>query len=141
MTANNWWEDAGQVARKFRDLGYKMHGERLAVLRPPVETMSKGGIVIPDTAQEVQTFGTIVAIGDQVSFEIQPGDQVCVGKWTPKTVAPNFPDGKGDIVKVSLAIIHQLDVLVSWPGEGDWSDLAVEHVITLDGPSFEEDLD
>ncbi len=133
MTSNEkWWQDPGQVARKFRDLGYKIHGERLALLRPPPEEITKGGIIVPDNAKKKQVFGTIVAKGPEVTFDVQIGDEVYCGNWTPKEVGVKFFDETGEVRTVVFAMIHQLDLHVSWPSGGDYEDLHIEPMLDLD---------
>ena len=70
---------------KFRPLH-----DRVVVKRIDAEAKSKGGIIIPDTAQEKPQEGEIVAVGpggrDQagklIPIGVKSGDRVLFGKWS-----------------------------------------------------------
>jgi chaperonin GroES len=70
---------------KFRPLH-----DRVVVRRLEAEEKSKGGIIIPDTAQEKPQQGEVVAVGpggrDEngklVAMALKAGDRVLFGKWS-----------------------------------------------------------
>ena len=70
---------------KFRPLH-----DRVVVKRIDAEEKSRGGIIIPDTAQEKPSQGEVIAVGpggrDQAGKIIKPdvkaGDRVLFGKWS-----------------------------------------------------------
>ena len=70
---------------KFRPLH-----DRVVVKRVDAEEKSKGGIIIPDTAQEKPQQGEIVAVGpggrDEngklIAMDLKAGDRVPFGKWS-----------------------------------------------------------
>ena len=70
---------------KFRPLH-----DRVVVKRVEEDTKTKGGIIIPDTAQEKPMQGEVVAVGKGKRLEdgrLQPlgvkiGDKVIYGKWS-----------------------------------------------------------
>jgi chaperonin GroES len=70
---------------KFRPLH-----DRVVVKRLEAEEKSKGGIIIPDTAQEKPQEGEVVAVGpggrDEngklVAIALKAGDRVLFGKWS-----------------------------------------------------------
>jgi chaperonin GroES len=70
---------------KFRPLH-----DRVLVKRVKEEEKTKGGIIIPDTAQEKPQEGEIVAVGpgarDEagklVELDVKVGDRVLFGKWS-----------------------------------------------------------
>jgi chaperonin GroES len=70
---------------KFRPLH-----DRVVVKRVNAEEKSKGGIIIPDTAQEKPSQGEIVAVGpggrDEsgklTPIDLKTGDRVLFGKWS-----------------------------------------------------------
>lgn len=70
---------------KFRPLH-----DRVVVKRVTSEEKTKGGIIIPDTAQEKPQEGEIVAAGpgarDEagklVPLDVKKGDRVLFGKWS-----------------------------------------------------------
>jgi chaperonin GroES len=70
---------------KFRPLH-----DRVVVKRIEAEEKSKGGIIIPDTAQEKPQEGEVVAVGpggrDEsgklIPIELKSGDRVLFGKWS-----------------------------------------------------------
>ena len=70
---------------KFRPLH-----DRVVVKRVNAEEKTKGGIIIPDTAQEKPQQGEVVAVGpggrDEagklIPIDIKVGDKVLFGKWS-----------------------------------------------------------
>jgi chaperonin GroES len=70
---------------KFRPLH-----DRVVVRRVEEDTKTKGGIIIPDTAQEKPMQGEIIAVGpggrDEsgklIPIDVKPGDFVLFGKWS-----------------------------------------------------------
>jgi chaperonin GroES len=70
---------------KFRPLH-----DRVVVKRVDEDTKTKGGIIIPDTAQEKPMQGEIIAAGpgarDEsgkiVPLDVKKGDKVLFGKWS-----------------------------------------------------------
>ena len=70
---------------KFRPLH-----DRVVVKRVEEDTKTKGGIIIPETAQEKPMQGEIIAVGagarDEsgkiVALDVKKGDRVLFGKWS-----------------------------------------------------------
>jgi chaperonin GroES len=70
---------------KFRPLH-----DRVVVKRVEEDTKSKGGIIIPDTAQEKPMQGEVIAVGpgarDEsgkiVALDVKKGDRILFGKWS-----------------------------------------------------------
>ena len=70
---------------KFRPLH-----DRIVVRRITAEEKTKGGIIIPDSAQEKPSQGEIVAVGpggrDEagklIPIDLKTGDRVLFGKWS-----------------------------------------------------------
>ncbi len=70
---------------KFRPLH-----DRIVVKRVTSEEKTKGGIIIPDTAQEKPQEGEVVSVGpgarDEsgklVPLDVKKGDKVLFGKWS-----------------------------------------------------------
>ena len=64
--------------------------DRVIVKPMETEEITKGGIIVPDTAKEKPIEGTIVAIGPgkitedgkQVKLEVKEGDKVLYGKYS-----------------------------------------------------------
>ena len=63
--------------------------DRVIVKRVDEEEITKGGIIIPDTAKEKPVEGEIVAVGDgkvaddgkKIPLEVKAGDKVLFGKY------------------------------------------------------------
>jgi chaperonin GroES len=63
--------------------------DRIIVIRMDEESMTKGGIVIPDTAKEKPIEGKVVAVGNGKvldngtvrTLDVKPGDTVIFGKY------------------------------------------------------------
>jgi chaperonin GroES len=70
---------------KFRPLH-----DRVVVRRIDAEEKTKGGIIIPDTAQEKPQEGEVIAVGpggrDEsgklIPIDVKPGSRVLFGKWS-----------------------------------------------------------
>ena len=70
---------------KFRPLH-----DRVVVRRIGAEEKTKGGIIIPDTAQEKPQEGEVIAVGpggrDEsgklIPIDVKPGSRVLFGKWS-----------------------------------------------------------
>ena len=70
---------------KFRPLH-----DRVVVKRVDSETMTAGGIIIPDTAAEKPQQGEVIAVGpgargddnELVALDVKSGDRVLFGKWS-----------------------------------------------------------
>ena len=70
---------------KFRPLH-----DRVVVRRIEASEKTKGGIIIPDTAQEKPQEGEIIAVGpggrDEsgklIPIDVKPGNRVLFGKWS-----------------------------------------------------------
>ena len=90
---------------KFRPLH-----DRVVVKRVDEDTKTKGGIIIPETAQEKPMQGEIIAVGpggrDEagklIPIDVKEGDFVLFGKWSGTEVKI---DGK------DLLIMKESDVL------------------------------
>jgi chaperonin GroES len=90
---------------KFRPLH-----DRIVVRRVEEETKTKGGIIIPETAQEKPIQGEVIAAGPGarddagklVPLDIKVGDRVLFGKWSGTEVKI---DGK------DVLIMKESDVL------------------------------
>ena len=70
---------------KFRPLH-----DRVLVKRVESDTKTKGGIIIPDTAQEKPMEGKVISVGSGVRGEdgklvpldVKKGDRILFGKWS-----------------------------------------------------------
>ncbi|MDI6766070.1 MAG: co-chaperone GroES [Bacteroidota bacterium] len=64
--------------------------DRIVIKPSPAEEMTKGGIILPDTAKEKPVIGEIVAVGPGrkaddgkiIALEIKVGDKVLYGKYS-----------------------------------------------------------
>ena len=83
---------------KFRPLH-----DRVVVKRVEEDTKTKGGIIIPETAQEKPMQGEIIAVGpcarDEsgkiVALDVKKGDRILFGKWSGTEVKI---DGTEDLI-------------------------------------------
>ena len=90
---------------KFRPLH-----DRVVVRRIGAEEKTKGGIIIPDTAQEKPQEGEVIAVGpggrDEsgklIPIDVKPGSRVLFGKWSGTEVKLEGED---------LIIMKESDVL------------------------------
>jgi chaperonin GroES len=64
-------------------------GDRVVIKPTPKEEVSKGGIVLPDTAKEKSQEGEIIAVGPgrlsedgkRIAMEVKQGDKVIYSKY------------------------------------------------------------
>ncbi len=90
-------------------MAFKPLGDRILVKPLAKEEMSKGGIVLPDTAKEKPQEGEVVAVGTGkyvgeklVALEIKVGDRVMFTKYGPTEIKV---DGE------ELFVLSESDVL------------------------------
>ncbi len=84
--------------------------DRIVVKRIEGEEMTKGGIIIPDTAKEKPQEGKVIAVGpggrDEsgklVPLDVKAGDRVLFGKWSGTEVKIDGDD---------LLIMKESDIL------------------------------
>ncbi|MGE0060699.1 MAG: co-chaperone GroES [Xanthobacteraceae bacterium] len=84
--------------------------DRVVVRRIDAEQKTKGGIIIPDTAQEKPSQGEIVAVGpggrDEagklIPIDLKAGDKVLFGKWSGTEVKIDGED---------LLIMKETDIM------------------------------
>ena len=70
---------------KFRPLH-----DRVLIKRVESDTKTKGGIIIPDTAQEKPMEGKVISVGSGVRgddgklvpLDVKKGDKIIFGKWS-----------------------------------------------------------
>jgi chaperonin GroES len=64
--------------------------DRVLVKRVKEEEKTKGGIIIPDTAQEKPQEGEVIAVGpgardedgERIALDVKVGDRILFGKWS-----------------------------------------------------------
>ncbi len=64
--------------------------DRVLVRRVKEEEKTKGGIIIPDTAQEKPQEGEVIAVGpggrdedgERIDMDVKVGDRILFGKWS-----------------------------------------------------------
>jgi chaperonin GroES len=89
---------------------FKPLHDRVVVKRLTEEAKTKGGIIIPDTAQEKPQQGKVVAVGSGardetgklVPLDVKKGDTVLFGKWSGTEVKIDGED---------LLIMKESDIL------------------------------
>src|ERR671913_500553 len=75
---------------KTRTMNFRPLHDRVVVRRIDAEEKSKGGIIIPDTAQEKPQEGEVIAVGPGArdengkvqALDVKAGDRVLFGKWS-----------------------------------------------------------
>ena len=84
--------------------------DRVLVRRIESEEMTKGGLIIPDTAKEKPQEGEVVAVGagakdddgDRIAMDVKAGDRILFGKWSGTEVKVDGED---------LLIMKESDIL------------------------------
>ena len=85
-------------------------GERVVVKALPTDEITKGGIVLPDTAKEKPQEGEVIAVGNgrlldngtKVAIDLKPGDRVLFSKYSGNEVK---------IDDVEYLIMRESDIL------------------------------
>ena len=85
-------------------------GDRVLVQRLDAEEVKKGGIIIPETAQEKPMEAKVIAVGTgkvledgtKGKFEVKKGDRVLIGKYSGTDIK---------IEDVEYLILSQDDIL------------------------------
>jgi chaperonin GroES len=91
-------------------MGFRPLHDRVLVRRVQAEEKSKGGIIIPDTAQEKPQEGEVIAVGagsrseegKVTPLDVKAGDKILFGKWSGTEVILDGED---------LIIMKETDIL------------------------------
>ena len=87
-------------------MNVKPIGERILVKIVEGEEKTKGGIIIPQTAQEKTQEGVVVAVGDDESIKVKKNDRIMYDKYAGTNLKIDGADHL--IIKMSdiLAVIE-----------------------------------
>ncbi|MFL1780452.1 co-chaperone GroES [Candidatus Hepatincolaceae symbiont of Richtersius coronifer] len=88
-------------------MNFKPLYDKVLVKRVEQEQKTKGGILIPETAQEKPIQGEVISVGDGIKLDngqtqpllVKVGDKVLFGKWTGSEI--KMPEGDFLIMKES----------------------------------------
>lgn len=91
-------------------MAFRPMGDRVLIKRVEEEALTKGGIIIPDTAKEKPQEGEVIAVGPGVRddsgklqpLDVAPGDRILFGKWSGSEVKLDGQD---------LLIMKESDIL------------------------------
>jgi chaperonin GroES len=75
---------------RIKNMKFRPLHDRVVIKRITAEEKTRGGIIIPDTAQEKPMEGEVVAVGPGarneqgaiVALEVKAGDRILFGKWS-----------------------------------------------------------
>lgn len=70
---------------ELKKVALKPIGDRVVIRRLPGEEVTRGGIIIPDTAKEKPQQGEVIAVGPgkkDYSMNVKKGDRVLFGKYS-----------------------------------------------------------
>lgn len=85
-------------------------GKRILVKPDPAEIKTKGGIWIPETAQERPSKGTVIQVGYDTELDkplrILPGQEVLYGKYSGMEIT--FEDSL-------FILMFESDIIYAWP--------------------------
>ena len=83
-------------SKKKAGSGVKLHprGDRVVVVREESEEKTAGGIVLPDSAKDKPSRGTIISVGDgrlladgsRSKLQVKVGDKVLFTSYAPETI-------------------------------------------------------
>ena len=91
-------------------MAFRPLGDRVLVKRVEEEAVTKGGIIIPDTAKEKPQEGKVIAVGPgaldesgkRIVPDVKAGDRILFGKWSGTEVKLEGED---------LIIMKESDIL------------------------------
>lgn len=115
-------EKYAALIRAIEKIGVGVGGPRVVLLRDDKDDVSKGGIVIPDEAQTIKHYGTVLLIGSgvaHVSNDIQtPGLQVGhrVTFNAYDGIEHSLPTRMGEL---PVLVTHVRNVYLHWPQESE----------------------
>jgi chaperonin GroES len=80
----------GFKTREYDVASFRPLHDRVLVKRVKEEEKTRGGIIIPDTAQEKPQEGEVVAVGpgardedgERIALDVKVGDRILFGKWS-----------------------------------------------------------
>jgi chaperonin GroES len=80
----------GFKTREYDVASFRPLQDRVLVKRVKEEEKTRGGIIIPDTAQEKPQEGEVVAVGpgardedgERIEMDVKVGDRILFGKWS-----------------------------------------------------------
>lgn len=95
-------------------MSLKPLADRVVVRPSKAEEMTKGGIIVPDTAKEKPVWGEVIATGPgrvsdegkTIPLEVKTGDKVLYGKYSGTEVTLNGED---------LLIMRESDIFAIMP--------------------------
>ena len=109
------------VMAYMRKANIVVYNARIAVIRDPEDSVSKGGIIIPEEAKRKHLRGTVVGVGLGVDagpldedgygaagYEL--GDKVMFTKYNPILFTINLPNGE----EANLELMHVSDLYIGW---------------------------
>jgi chaperonin GroES len=85
------------MAKKKKAAGGKTQiqplGDRVVVDREEAEAVTAGGIVLPDSAKDKPSRGTVISVGDgrllddgsRKALQVKPGDRILFSSYAPET--------------------------------------------------------
>lgn len=90
--------------------------DKVVVKPRPVEEMSKGGIIIPETAKDAPVEGTVVAVGsgilnrdgNTIPLEVKVGDNILYKKNT-QTATEIETDGEKYLIMSEIDILSVIE--------------------------------
>ncbi len=88
-------------------------GDRVVVQPSAEEDVTKGGIILPDTAKEKPQRGTVIAVGPgrldeegkRIPMEVKKGDKVIYSKYAGSEIKQNDED---------VLILRESDILAKF---------------------------
>lgn len=97
-----------------------VYGPRVLILRDKEDTVTKGGLYVPDEAQRKKKTGTVVALGQ--GYEEASSDEYVAGIKIGHQVAFNSYDGILQTLETSegpveVIVLHVGNLYLGWPNK------------------------
>lgn len=81
-------------------------GDRILVKMQEMDQKTKGGIYIPQTAQEKTQEGVVLAVGDDEAIKVKPNDRVVYDKYAGTTIKV---DGEEQLILKAADILAKIE--------------------------------
>ena len=93
-------------------------GDKIAVKKLDPDERTKGGVIIPDVAQEESNFGEVLAVGpgrysdsgDLIPMQCKVGDKVYYPKFAAKKI---------EIEEEEFYLMREIELLTIWETKND----------------------
>ena len=81
-----------QIRATILPMSFQPLGDRVLVEQQAVDSVSQGGIIIPDVGKDIPQQGQVLSVGPGAAAFLKPGDHIMFGKYAGLTITVNHRD-------------------------------------------------